>query len=195
MIMKKRILILCIYILFSTISFSQVRDLWMPDKSGISYKKKNNNYGNVGIGISSFPNIALTILQRNSFGAGSAAMDIVSEDAWQTATRFRNTSVKQEYQFNLAGDNNSDHTPGSFGVFHATNNLWLWHSNPNNSYVGIGSYSHKAPFPKSRLHVFNGDINIEDIGSGIIMKSPNGKCWRVTIDDNGNFVSSPIESF
>lgn len=31
----------------------------------------------------------------------------------------------------------------------------------------------------------HGDIFMEDINSGIIMKSPNGQCWRGTVSDNG----------
>ena len=42
------------------------------------------------------------------------------------------------------------------------------------------------------LHVTNNDIYISELGKGIIMKSSNGNCWRVTVDNNGNFVSAPI---
>jgi hypothetical protein len=34
----------------------------------------------------------------------------------------------------------------------------------------------------------NGDIYIEDITKGIIMKSPNGQCWRGTVNDQGMLV-------
>ena len=35
-------------------------------------------------------------------------------------------------------------------------------------------------------HVFKGgDVYIEEIDKGIIMKSPDGKCWRGTLDNNG----------
>lgn len=53
--------------------------------------------------------------------------------------------------------------------------------------VGIGT-----PEPCSKLQVTDGDIYIEDINSGIIMKSPDGNCWRISIDNNGNFVSTSI---
>ncbi len=44
--------------------------------------------------------------------------------------------------------------------------------------------------PNSRLEVANGDIFISDIECGIIMKSPDGSCWRGTLDINGrlNFI-------
>jgi len=56
--------------------------------------------------------------------------------------------------------------------------------------VGIGTDS-----PEARLHVANGDIYISDINRGIIMKSPDGNCWRGTLDNNGslNFVQINCE--
>lgn len=50
-----------------------------------------------------------------------------------------------------------------------------------NGNIGIGTSE-----PITKLHVANGDIYIEDISKGIIMKSPNGQCWRGTVDDSGN---------
>jgi len=57
----------------------------------------------------------------------------------------------------------------------------------NNANVGIG-----ISVPTSKLSVSGGDVNILNIGSGIIMKSPNGQCWRVTIDNSGNLVRTSI---
>lgn len=53
--------------------------------------------------------------------------------------------------------------------------------------VGVGTV-----LPKSKLQVSNGDVYIEDINSGIIMKSPNGQCWRATISNDGQFISTEI---
>lgn len=53
--------------------------------------------------------------------------------------------------------------------------------------VGIGT-----PTPASRLQVAQGDIYIEDIQSGVIMKAPNGNCWRLTIDNDGNWIKNQI---
>ncbi|WP_298352388.1 hypothetical protein [Runella sp.] len=53
--------------------------------------------------------------------------------------------------------------------------------------VGIGTQQ-----PKLKLQVTEGDVYIENPNRGIILKSPNGGCWRVTIDDTGNFVRTGI---
>jgi hypothetical protein len=37
-----------------------------------------------------------------------------------------------------------------------------------------------------------GDVYIEEIGKGVIMRSPNGNCWRVTVSNNGSFVSTSV---
>lgn len=53
--------------------------------------------------------------------------------------------------------------------------------------LGIGTQE-----PKSKLQVTSGDVYVENPDRGIILKSPNGTCWRVTIDDTGNFVRTMI---
>jgi hypothetical protein len=46
--------------------------------------------------------------------------------------------------------------------------------------VGIGTGE-----PSAKLHIADGDIFIQDIDRGIIMKSPDGKCWRGTLNNQG----------
>lgn len=47
-------------------------------------------------------------------------------------------------------------------------------------YLGIGTTD-----AKSNLHVADGDIFIEDMNAGIIMKASDGSCWRYQPDTNG----------
>ncbi len=51
----------------------------------------------------------------------------------------------------------------------------------SNGNIGINNLN-----PQSKLQVSSGDVYIDQIGSGVIMKSPNGQCWRLTVDDSGN---------
>ena len=53
--------------------------------------------------------------------------------------------------------------------------------------VGIGTEN-----PNTKLHVTNGDVFIEDIDKGVIMKSPDGNCWRMTVDNSGNIKTESI---
>jgi hypothetical protein len=46
--------------------------------------------------------------------------------------------------------------------------------------MGIGTSN-----PKAKLNVSGGDIYIQDISKGVIMKSPNGQCWRMTVSNAG----------
>jgi hypothetical protein len=44
----------------------------------------------------------------------------------------------------------------------------------------------------SNVKVSGGDVNITDINSGVILRSPNGNCWRVTVDNSGNLLRTSI---
>lgn len=46
--------------------------------------------------------------------------------------------------------------------------------------------------PKAKLHITDGDVYVDNPSRGMILKSPNGTCWRVTIDDTGNFVRNNV---
>jgi hypothetical protein len=175
----------------STIS-ATTNGFWIQDPNGINYQA-----GNVGIRRLSAANIALSISQQNT-GGSSAAMDISGDDTWQTVVRLRNNAyVGREYQLQVAGPGNNDLTPRAFALYHGTSNganpaFILNTDGSDNGYLAVGSYNYRAQVPRSRLHVFNGDVNIEDIGRGIIMKSPNGQCWRVTVSNTGTLVTTSI---
>lgn len=43
-----------------------------------------------------------------------------------------------------------------------------------------------------RIGVKSSDVYLENIGSGVIIKSPNGNCWRVTVSNTGSLISTAI---
>jgi hypothetical protein len=53
----------------------------------------------------------------------------------------------------------------------------------NQGNLGIGTEE-----PAAKVHIKSGDIYIEDINRGIIMKSPDGTCWRGTLNDQGQLI-------
>lgn len=46
--------------------------------------------------------------------------------------------------------------------------------------VGIGTTA-----PRSRLEVANGDVYVSTAASGVVLKAPNGSCWRLTVANGG----------
>ncbi len=54
--------------------------------------------------------------------------------------------------------------------------------------VGIGTTT-----PNARLEIAEGDVYIKDINKGIIMTSPDGQCWRGTINNSGVLEFAPTD--
>jgi hypothetical protein len=54
--------------------------------------------------------------------------------------------------------------------------------------LGIGTTE-----PVAKLQVTDGDIYIEDIDRGIIMRSPDGQCWRGKVSNNGTLEFNPVD--
>ncbi len=54
------------------------------------------------------------------------------------------------------------------------------------SYLNSGqNFGLGTSTPNSKLEVASGDVYISDINKGVIMKSPNGSCWRGTVNNSG----------
>ena len=60
------------------------------------------------------------------------------------------------------------------------------------SYITGGNMGFGTAIPNTKVQVRNGDIYVESIGTGVILKSPNGSCFRITISDMGELLTDAI---
>jgi hypothetical protein len=164
---------------------------WLPNANGIYYSANH-----VGIGTTPQQYIPLTVQAVNTDNTGHAILHLRSTDTWHSSITIFNgasgSANEKYYSLILAGPTNSGALPGTFGLFNHQSLNWSYNFSPTTNYMAIGSSSFTANTAKSRLHVFLGDVNIDQIGSGIIMKSPNGQCWRITIDNTGTLIRTAI---
>jgi len=56
----------------------------------------------------------------------------------------------------------------------------------NNGNVYMGYQSSQTSYPSAKVNVANGDVYLSTAGRGIVMKSPNGNCWRTTVSSTGS---------
>lgn len=56
-----------------------------------------------------------------------------------------------------------------------------------NGFIGLGTA------PAAKVEVAEGDLYLENVYRGVIMRSANGSCFRMKVQNDGSFVSVPID--
>lgn len=127
-------------------------------------------------------------------GSGIFLLDSTGKTEWFAGRPYGNyTGTSSDRYVIQRNPNDSVHSQRAAGLLNGdgeptgTERLFTVE---NNGFVGIGTGEEN---PSSRLEIAKGDVYLSDIESGIILKSPNGKCWRLTVNNYGNFLSSPVE--
>jgi hypothetical protein len=165
---------------------------WTSHPSGIHYPA-TSAAGNVGI--RSTPSSAMALIVNGDIPGvfeGNAAR-FTSNSNWHTITSIDNTTTNTSFAFAVGGSTNSELKPGNFAIINVGNPArWAVTIDGMNNNMGLGDVTSNPTLPKSKLHLKTGDVYLEEIGKGIIMKSPNGLCWRVTIDNAGNLVRTAV---
>jgi len=150
----------------------------------------------VGIGVNSHSIYPLDVYQPNS-GVGNGVARFQSDDVWHAAIAIKNNPGNYQYTFVVGGPSNIELKPNNFAI--TNTNLAVTSKQSividgatNNIGMGFINTIYPAGGARSTLHIFRGDVNISEIGSGIILKSPDGQCWRITIDNAGNLIRTAI---
>lgn len=144
--------------------------------------------GNIGIGTSA-PSSTLEIMPINNTGAA-------------ILLNSGNLSSSVAHKFRTFKTSNNQYSEGELRLYNTnkfvfTNGFWpnstdLVTIELSNGNVGIGQPSTAFNPINSKLQVKGGDVYIEDIATGVIMTSPNGQCWRITVDNSGALISNSI---
>jgi len=157
---------------------------WKDATLGIGYVGGNVGIGTLDAGSSSqflvasaapspsFSNIKITNEDPN----GATQISLASDP--NIANPFTNLEM-------VLGINNSSNVFGA-------NEAYLWYFDDYDLKFGTNSTERLRIKNTGNIEVKTGDVYIENIGSGVIMKSPDGNCWRMTVDNTGNPVFTSI---
>jgi hypothetical protein len=182
---------------------------WQMNAQGVHY-----NGGNVGIGTSS-PDRKLTIEGDDATGDDRIYLDLNNTSTSNRSLvilnlRAGNGSASTSLQ-HLADSYDFDgDTYTNFGVLSSTGRGMILRADDPDGVLkfmttgvetfpverarisALGNMGIGTADPASRLQVTDGDVFIENINKGVIMKSPNGNCWRMTINNDGSVNTTAI---
>jgi hypothetical protein len=172
------------------------QDDWENNGSSIYYNK-----GNVGIGVSSPErqfHMRGDVVNENNGGflridrntTGPTLGLILYEEGTQN---WVNSNILNGFGVaTIPDDDTGDFIIAEYGKFPggSENQKYRFRVNGITGNVSIGT--HEIEDAKARLQVSDGDIYIKDISKGVILTSPNGNCFRITINNQGNLVTTQI---
>ena len=64
----------------------------------------------------------------------------------------------------------------------------------NVSNSGTISYSSVSSLPTQQILLESGDLEIGQIGKGLLLKSSNGTCWKISVTNGGTIETSSLGS-
>lgn len=155
---------------------------WNPSGSWRKVLTLDNSTSNVGL---TAPVFELINNQINvNSGIGSIAFR--NGNAGHNSPQVLGMTVET----NISNTNQADlHIGSTNSSLNYTNKMSIF----GNGNIGIGTLSNGWAFEaKSKLHIKEGDIYLENASNGIIMKSPNGQCWRMTVNNLGQPIFTSI---
>ena len=152
-----------------------------------------------GPGIHYFPVDFSNVAINDNPSAFSKLLVSVNEPSTSSLSNFRafnynSDGFSQVMVSNNAASNFVLGVNGSASPFGASE-AYLWYFADFDIKMATGSVERlriKNTAGGGRVEIKTGDVYIENVGSGVIMKSPDGNCWRMTVDNAGNPVFTGI---
>ncbi len=154
------------------VTFPYDSSIWTKNGDTIYY-----NTGNVGIGTAS-PQGRLHVVSSILISSTGGNPQLVLETGSSANPRIKfneNGITKWWFRYVPGGDFLQFYRSGASVVFTDSGN------------VGIGTTG-----PNSKLEINAGDVYINTIGNGVILRSPDGTCYRLTVANGGSLVTTAI---
>jgi hypothetical protein len=181
-----------IILVFTTIiGFSQNQTTLIPGTSLFQSYGVNLNFqnGNLGLGNTTplLSKFSIRNVNQSTYGlsvASSISLDNVGRVAEFVTPDFSYLSSGSALNFtfsNFSGNSAIELEAYSAGK-NSPSNILL--QPRRTGLVGIGTL-----VPKTKLHLSGGDLYIESPNDKIVIKSPNGSCWKITVNDYGQLSS------
>lgn len=133
-------------------------------------------------------------LMCSAFGIGinspTASLHVESGGSGEDAFIIENGNNANElFRIQQGGTGNANMF---FNANDGTTNVQFTSSGSGNSFVNVGGFGINETSPATTLHVGDGDVYVEEAGAALILTSPNGNCWEVTVDNSGNLNTSSV---
>ncbi len=164
---------------------------WITHSNGIYYPSGTTS-GNVGIRSTPLSGIALIVNGDVPGVAEGNVATFTSSSNWHTQFSLENSASNSFYTFAVGGPGNTELKTKNFGIRNSNIQKWSLTVGGLTNFIGLGDQSIFPTIPKSMLHLKTGDIYIEQSINGVVLKSPNGGCFRVTVDNSGTLVTTNI---
>lgn len=134
-----------------------------------------------------------------AIGENAVSMGYNTEASGKTSLAVGESTEAKSYLETVIGIQNTDYTPISTTTWSGTDRLFVvangWNLVSGSNALTIlknGNTGFGGDNPQSRVQVTDGDVYIDNSSRGVIMKSPDGNCWRMTVDNSGSPVFTGI---
>jgi hypothetical protein len=158
-------------------------------KNGFFKKTTNGiHYGVGNVGVGTGPtNVDPTVrfqIRANS-GGSTTNLRLINDEPTGSSGMFFTTNGPSPVKNFAIGINNTASASGP-------NEAYIYHYADFDMKFGTNLTERLRIKNDGDIFVKSGDVYFENIGSGVIIKSPDNACWRVTVDNAGNLVTASI---
>jgi hypothetical protein len=133
----------------------------------------------VGIALESYRDLAERTFNRSEFLLTSVAYEGIPSFKGMTAIRASGSG------FSVV----TDSTAGSIRFYTTDEENKIFE---RVRITPVGSLGVGTDLPKARVHVKQGDVYVEDWNRGVILTSPGGKHFRITVNDSGELQTQEV---